>query len=231
MALQKKIGLVFVALVLLSACGTSAAPDVEAGKTGAADENSELNRNELQIDFADNALSPALQLVVGTLMLEDSDLAVDSEQAAILIPYWKLYIKLSESDTAAPEEKDALIDEIQLLMTPDQVNEIAGLELTQGDMLNLIDELGISENMRPDGSGASDGSGRPEGLPEGVRPGGGQGSGPGGGQGTEGLDPELVATMQARREEEGGGGFFGTNRLVVPLIEQLITLFEEKSAN
>jgi len=45
------------------------------------------------------------------------------------------------------------------------------------------------------------------------------------------LVPELVATMQARREEEGGGGFFGTNRMIVPLIEQLITLIEEKSAN
>ena len=33
-------------------------------------------------------------------------------------------------------------------------------------------------------------------MPEGTRPGGGQGGGPGG---AEGMDPELMATMQARQ--------------------------------
>ncbi len=61
-------------------------------------------------------------------------------------------------------------------------------------------------------------------MPDGVRPGGGQGRA---GGSTEGMDPEMIATMQARRTEEGGG-LFGANRLIVPLIEELRIQLEAK---
>jgi len=228
MALHKKLVVILVAVFMLSACGTSAGADLDAEGTGYTEDYYEMDREQVRSDFADNSLSPALQLVVGTLLMEDSDLAVDSELAATLIPYWKLFITLTESDTTAHEELDALVEEIQLLMTSDQVNHIISLALTQEDMMALIDELGIFDNLRPEGFGDNDGDGSS--LPEGRIP--GDGGGPGGGQGrpgTEDLDPELIATMQARRGEDGGG--FGANRMTIPLIEQLINLFEQKSAN
>lgn len=225
---MKKLGLLVIVVLMLSACGskTTEVHGVEniEGQAG----NIEADREQLRVDFADNALSPALQLVVGTLILEETDLVVDAELAATLVPYWKLYSTLLDSDSTAPEELTGLIKEIQGLMTDEQINYIVGLELTQESMGTLIDELGIMANLRSEGSSASDGTGtnRPEGMPEGTRPGGGQGGGPGG---ADGMDPELMATMQARRAEEGGA--FGTNRMIRPLIEQLISMLEGKSSS
>ncbi len=142
------------------------------------------------------------------------------------MPYWKLYISLTGSDITAREELDGLVNEIEYLMTPEQINYIIGLELTQESMMTLIDELGIMDNLKADRSSEGDGIGlnRPDGMPDGVRPGGGQGRA---GGSTEGMDPEMIATMQARRTEEGGG-LFGANRLIVPLIEELIIQLEAK---
>lgn len=213
---MKKIGLLFIVVILLTACGTAGTEVDEVDTTG-------KQRAELQGDYED-ALSPALQLVVGTLMLEETDLALNAEMATTLIPYWKLYTTLTESDSTALEELDALVNEIEGLMTTDQINYIVGLELTQESMLTIIEELGIMEDLRT-GEGDGTGMNRPEGMPEGTRPGGGQGrSG-----GAEGVDPELMATMQASRAEEGGG--VGTNRMIKPLIVQLLSQLEEISGN
>ncbi|MCD6424900.1 MAG: hypothetical protein J7L35_05300 [Anaerolineales bacterium] len=212
---MKKLGLLFVVFMLLTACGTANTVVDEVDITGE-------QRVELQGDY-ENALSPALQLVVGTLMLEETDLALDAEMATTLIPYWKLYISLTESDSTAPEEFIALINDIEGLMTTDQINYIVGLELTQESMFTIIDELGIMEDLRSEGSGDGTGANRPEGMPAGTGPGGGQGR-----SGAEGVDPELMATMQASRAEEGGAG---TNRMIKPLIVKLISQLEEISGN
>ena len=211
---MKKIGLLFVVVMLLTACGTADKVVDEVDTIGE-------QRAKLQGDY-ENALSPALQLVVGTLMLEETDLALEAEMATTLIPYWKLYTTLTESDSTALEELDALVNEIEGLMTTDQINYIVGLELTQESMLTIIEELGIMEDLRT-GEGDGTGANRPEGMPEGTRPGGGQGR-----SGAEGVDPELMATMQASRAEEGGAG---TNRMIKPLIVQLISQLEEIAGN
>lgn len=221
----KKVGLLVVVLSLLTACGSESSEVDVTNNSGAPGENFEADRERLSMDFADDALSPALQLVVGTLVLEETDLAVDAVLAETLIPYWKLYVSLLDSDSTAPEELTGLINEIEGLMTAEQINYIIELELTQESMGTLIDDLGIMANLRPEGSGEGDGTrpDTPEGMPEGTRPGGGQGGGPGG---TDGMDPELMATMQARRAEEGGS--LGANRMIRPLIDALIVNLEGK---
>ena len=218
---MKKLSVLFIVVLMLSACGSkNAEVDGVDSQTGI----SQTDRVGLSMDY-DDALSPALQLVVGTLILEDMDLAVDTELAETLIPYWKLYTSLLESDSTALEELTGLINEIEGLMTSEQINYIAGLELTQESMGILISDLGVMDNLRTEGSGEGDGTrpNRPEGMPEGTGPGGGQG---GGLSGTDGMDPELMATMQARRADEGGS--LGANRMIRPLIEQLISLLEGK---
>jgi hypothetical protein len=224
---MKKLSVLIIVVLLLSACGSNTT-DVDVGGEDTIEGqagNTEADRERLSMDLADDALSPALQLVVGTLILEETDLAVDIELAKTLLPYWKLYVSLLDSDSSAPEELTGLINEIEGLMTTEQIKYIAGLELTQESMGTLIDEMGILANLRQDGSSEGDGTSpnRPEGMPEGTRPGGGQGGGPGG---ADGMDPELMATMQARRAEEGGS--LGANRMIRPLIDALIEMLEGK---
>jgi hypothetical protein len=45
----------------------------------------------------------------------------------------------------------------------------------------------------------------------------------------DGMDPELIATMQAEREAAGGAGGMGGNRMITPLIEALIELLDSKA--
>ena len=132
------IQLLIIVMLFLGACGSRSAEDDVVNDSGGAAQTSDTTWMELSADFADNALDPAMQLVVGTFMLEDLDLVVDVDLAATLVPYWKLFKTLLESDTTAQEEVDGLILEIQEVMTPDQVNYIVGLELTQEDLKTLI---------------------------------------------------------------------------------------------
>lgn len=235
-----KVGMLIVVVLALTACGADGAAGVEVNVDAAAQaesvevedadsgdgESQPRSRDELRVDFADNALQPASQLILGTFILEETEYAVGAELAPYLVPYWKLYRSLLESDTTAPEELTALIAEIQEVMDVDQVNHIASLELTQEDLMAYMNESGIMESLRPEGTEGEDGErpGRPDGMPEGTGPGGGEGRG----AGAEGMDPELLATMQAEREAAGGGGGMGGNRMIVPLIDALIELLESK---
>ena len=200
MKMKKIMGLILILVLFVSACSSTGSQET-AGV-------------ELSNDYAEDALSVEMQLVVGSLILEESDKAVTAELASSLVPYWKMYLSLAESDTTAPEEMDAVMSEIQALMTQDQVSYIAGLLLTQESMTILLNDSGIMEQLSLESMGTGDGTGE---RPEGMVP----GSGAGAGAGKEGMDPELIATMQAEREEEGAESS-NTNRMLVPLIEQLI---------
>ena len=204
MKMKKQMGLILILVLFVSACSS----------TG----SQEAALVELSADYAEDALSVEMQLVVGSLILDESDQPINTELASNLVPYWKMYLSLAESDTAAPEEMDGVISEIQGMMTQDQVSYIAGLQLTQESMMTLLDDSGITEQLSLESMGTGDGTGE---KPEGMVPGSGAGGGAGAGAGMEGMDPELIATMQAEREEEGAESS-SANRMLVPLIEQLI---------
>jgi len=194
-------------------------------------------------DTYENAISVEAQLVVGSLSLEETDLAITSEQAAILLPFWKAYRSLLQSDTTAEAEVDAVIDQIQESMTSEQIEAIAAMELTQDDVPILIQELGLESDDAQFGGFFGDFSGDfPEDMPfkgefEGEMPQSGQrGQGQGGqgmggqdsgqffGEGDgQGLDPEMVSTLQAQRPS----GFTGDG-MTIYLVDPLIELLEEK---
>ena len=222
--------MLIVVMLLLTGCGsnTGAVDEIDNSaqvEEGQSEAGVEAERMELTADYAEDALSVAQQLSLGSLLLEETDLAVDTDQAADLVPYWKLYRSLLGSDTTAPEELDSLLKEIQEIMTAEQVNYIANLQLNQETMMILVNELGIID-LRQDGTGEG-GTGfvPPEGLPDGVRPGGGGGQG--GGDGS--MDPELMATKQAEKAAVSGGK--QSNRLTIPLVEALISLLEGKAGS
>ncbi len=170
------------------------------------------------------------QLLIGSLKLDGTGQQITAEQAATLLPLWKLLKTLSSSDTAASQEVEALTKQINDAMAPEQLDAIAAMALTPQDMFTLMQDLGIEAEFQGNGAGQ-----RPEGFqpPEGYVP--GQGGGPGGGQGGgpgsgfsgggQNLSPEQIATAQAMRAERGG--FAGGTRLNSALLDELIEYLEK----
>lgn len=185
--------------------------------------------NAPQADFAQpsGSLPQATQLIIGTFKLEGTESAITSEQAADLVTLWQVYQSLSESDAASQEETNALIEQIQETMSPEQMQAITDMELTQEDVFTIMQEQGIgfggAARGNSDGSNGNTGGFTP---PDGGVPGGGFPAGGPGGNGGEGLSPDQIATVQAERGS-GGGGPGGTPS---PLIDALIQLLEKKAA-
>ena len=206
--------------VLLAACG------------GAADEvaTTEKTTNADALLFEEdgaNSMPVQSQLILGTFLLEETELAVDAQQASELLPLWKAVRSLSESDTAAAEEIEAVINQIQETMTSEQLETISTMEISREGMTALMEDLGITSGFV--GGQGNDGEFEPSedfprrlsegGFPEGGFAGRGEGPGVGG---LGDLSPEQIATMEALREERGGrAGMFGSQFLLDPLIELL----------
>ncbi len=148
-------------------------------------------------------IPPISSLLVGTLLLEDTDLAVSYDMASELLPLWQAARTIFTSDTSASEERDAILDQIGETMTAEQLAAIQAMELTTEDMRGMLRELlgDVQTGSLPgDGDPASPrgGRGQGQGLP-GFVPGEGLG-GPGLGQA---MDPEAQATAQAARSSRG----------------------------
>jgi len=170
----------FLFLVLaLTSCGSPKA-------------NSDAAPSALDDTYTD-ALSIRSQLVLGTLKLEGTDLAVTQDQAAELVPLWQASRNLARSGTGATEEVNAVLEQIQAAMTPEQLAAIAELKLTRADNQAMAQAWGLS-------TGTGDGTG------------GGQGSG-------QNLSPEERATRQAEKAASGTVG--ASEALLDKLIEAL----------
>ena len=92
----------------------------------------------------------AAQLAVGTLRLEGTDQAVTTEQATQLLPLWQAYRTLSASDTAAQVELEAVIQQIQGTLTPEQTQAIELMQLTRQSMSEVLQALGL--NLESEGT-------------------------------------------------------------------------------
>lgn len=187
------------------------APSTEdAGSGEVVAQSGPVRLNE---DYKD-ALPVMSQLAVGTLQLEETDLAVDEVLAAEILPLWQAVQSLSTSDTAASIEIEAVVNQIQDTMQPAQIAAIADMNLTADSLAGLL-ESGAITFGRGFGQGqgsnaASDGGANP---PAGFVP--GQGGGPGGGGpggggfgGATGgtLSEDDIATRQAQFASGDGLG-------------------------
>ncbi len=94
------------------------------------------------------SLSMVNNLLVGSLKLEDTDQAITPEQAIKLLSLWQAYRSLSNSQTSAEAEVDALLNQIQSTMSSDQVNAINEMNLTNTDMMDLMQLLGGGQMAR-----------------------------------------------------------------------------------
>ena len=195
--------LLFIILVL-SACG-----------------NSNSNGNSSTTSSVDGTISitPAMELAVGTLRLEGTSQAVDQELAVQLLPYWQLMAELNSNDAAAPEEISAVVENIQAMMTTEQVNAIQDMQLDQSDVTTAIQTAGSTSEV----SNTNTNSNIISQAPVGGGPGGGMpmdGGGIGGGPIINSSSGQSVSSSQSSST---------TN--TTSLIEQVIKLLENRIKN
>lgn len=175
------------------------------------------------------ALPATTQLIIGTLKLEDTAQAVTAEQAAELLPLWQTMQVLSDSDTAAEQEKEALIAQIQETMTAAQMQAITDMNLSREDMTSIMQQQGRAmgsgpQNSRSQSGNSSSSGGRVFG-PGGDRPpdemrmpsGGGGFAGQG-----QNLSQDQIATAQAARQNS-------ENSIPPILINAVIEYLQEKA--
>jgi len=171
----------------------------------------------------------AIQLAIGTLNLEGTDHAVTSEQAAELLPLWEAYQWLHRSDTTSVVELDAVAEQIQGVMTLDQVEAINKLDLGAPAVVAMMKKLGIVlEPPDYQDAGEDDKSkeeleaakGKPDGLGDSAK--GGKElyqDGKGGLQ----VSPEKI---QAMKPIQKVGGSDSSN--IAILVEALVAMLESK---
>ncbi len=115
------------------------------------------------------------KLILGTINLEETDYAVTAEQAAELLPMFYVLQDLNESDTAAQEEIDGLVNQIQETLTSDQLHAIDNMSLSMQDMFAIVRGNSGSSSSSDASSGSSavgGGAGGPPDMPAGGFPGG-----------------------------------------------------------
>jgi hypothetical protein len=208
------VGILLVLMVTLAACSV---PGPALSKVEGLSQGS----GEADTSAEPFALPQPIQLAVGTLMLEETPQAVTAEQAQELLPLWQMLRTLQQSGTAAQAEIEAVLNQIQAAMTPEQLAAIEEMDLTPGNMRDMFQELGLGMGR---GEGSSGGQGGGFGPPPGVVPGSGGGRPgvpgvPGSGGGTD-MSPEERATAIAERMSSG----FGT-----ALMDRLIELLEARA--
>ncbi|MEZ4519460.1 MAG: hypothetical protein R3C44_22400 [Chloroflexota bacterium] len=193
-----------------------------------------------------DALPIESQLAFGTLQLESTDQAVTTDQAETLLPLWQALNTLKESGTAADIELEAVVNQIQGSMTPEQLGIIAALQLTEDNVNDLVQSGGLGfgggfGNQTDDGSGdsgfsfAGGGPGGNGGGPGGGGPpDGGFGGGPGGGAGGDfggEVDAGARATRIAEMEASGSDVSMVTQMgptMVVRLLQSKTGQFEQR---
>ena len=221
---MKKLSFILstILILILTACGSAANRTTPASNPQGGAPTGEL---------------PATtQLILGTFKLDETENAVTAEQAAELLPLWQTLQVLSESDTAATQETEALVAQIQETMTAEQMQAITDMNLTREDMMSIMQEQGLAMGAGGPASGQNNsqggnspnngGAARPGGdeFPGGPPQGGVPGGGPGGFAGGQGqnLSADQIATAQAARQAGGG------NMIPAPLINALIEFLEQK---
>ncbi|MBK9207711.1 MAG: hypothetical protein IPL71_05190 [Anaerolineales bacterium] len=101
------------------------------------------------------------KLVLGTINLEETDYPVPSEQAAELLPMFYVLQDLNDSDTAAQEEIDGLVAQIQETLTAEQTQAIDGMSLSMRDVF-AISQGSSGNTSSSDAESATSAGGPPD---------------------------------------------------------------------
>jgi hypothetical protein len=95
-----------------------------------------------------------MQLVVGTMMLEETPYSVSAEQAQALLPLWQMFRAIRRGDAPPSlEEIDAATAQIMAAMAPEQLGTIRAMQITQDTVRTFTQENNIPQGQ---GSGGGD---------------------------------------------------------------------------
>ncbi len=166
---------------ILAACSSPQAAQANQSSNAGSGQNDQANNG-----FSNRPISTEAKLEVGTLDLEGTDQAVTAAEAKTLLPLWQQVKTLNGSANANSNDLTTVLSQIQQAMTPDQINAIDAMNLTQTDVQSEMTELGVTFPQN--------GGNNPNGTPFPT------------------LSPDERATRQAQRQTQaanGGGGFGG----------------------
>ncbi len=176
-----------------------------------------------------DGLPIATQLALGTLNLAGTEQEVTAEQAKELVILWKVYEEVSQSDTAAQEEVDALIDQIQATMTTEQMQAITAMNLTQQDVFAAMQSADVTSSTSLSTNTVSMPSGGGD-MAGGAPPNGG-GTPPDGGGMPADFGGEAPASGTGQSSETvAGSGLGGSADVPSAIVEALIQSLEQKTA-
>jgi hypothetical protein len=219
MNLITRFSLLLVLLLALAGCSSSTPTAqfptdvIQVTKEGFSEEliQSNSNTDDLEGDSSlspsksvrlsqdyENAVNIQMQLLVGTLKLEGTSLAVTADQATELLPLWQMIRSLTGNGTAAQAEIDAVLSQIQETMSTEQIQAIQDMQISSEDYQAQMEALGFSVGINAQNPGT--GSGQP-------------------GQGAN-MTAEERATRQAEMGVTGNAAG-GKNALLDRLIEVL----------
>ena len=178
---------------------------------------------------ASTKLSLEGQLLVGSLKLENTSLALSADQADQLLPLWEALESLASSNAAASQEIEAVVSQIESSMSPQQVSSITTMKLTQQDLEAAILNAGVttlaSNSTNASSSQAQTGQGAPApGSPDGGNPPGGPGNELSNLTGAQTTGQTQTGSLQAVT----GQTAVTTNQVSARLIDTLIELLKKK---
>jgi hypothetical protein len=145
--------LTMVLLALVSCAQPEAAPAAEA----VVEEPGTANAGRLD---------PVTRLALGTLKLEGTGNAVSAEQAAELLPLWKM---LQGGALQGEAENAAIVKQIEGKMDAQQLAAIDGMGLTFEDTRTWLEAQGIEMPLPSEGQGGQAGPGALQNLSEDER--------------------------------------------------------------
>jgi hypothetical protein len=197
---NKIISIIILMALILAACSTASTANQSATTTNTR-------------SFAGQA-----ELIVGIFKLEGTDQAVTVKQASELLPLWEAMKVLANSNTSAQAEIDATVRQIKEALTPNQLQAITAMNLTEQDVSVFEQSLNTNTVQTSSKSGSSQSSG---------------GFGPGGGPGSDSLGRVLTGTSQSQSSATSttsAKALSGTSSQVsTALIDALIKLLEKRA--
>ncbi len=215
--------LVLILSLILTACGGNAA-------------NSAGPASGTQSGSNTGGLSAPVQVAIGIIKLDETEDAVTAKQAGELLPLWETLRDLYTSDTAANQEIEALVAQIQETMTEKQTQAITTMNLTRQDMFSIMQSQGGltfngGQNGNAQNGNSSNNNNNRRNFGGGGFPGGNPPDGggvPGGGgffqQGQGSRTQSNSSTQNSNRPVT-----VNPNRIPAPLIQAVIEYLKKKA--
>jgi hypothetical protein len=184
-------------------------------------------QNTTAVATASTTLSQEGQFLVGTLKLENTSLAVTSEQANTLLPLWETLESLASSNTAASQEVDAVVSQIESSLSAQQVSGITAMKLTQQDLAALALDTGTSSTTAASNNTAKTSAAQLQALtgdPGTGNPPGGMDAGMGAASDVQTVSQAQTGTSQAVSTPSA----VTTNQVPAAMIKVLVALLQKK---